>query len=62
MSKPRTYVQMLATIGVMVVGLYMFFSFAWPTPPAISGVGFFLAGLALWMNHCPVMKYLFERN
>jgi uncharacterized membrane protein len=62
MSKQRKFVHLLASIGVIAVGLYMFFSYAWPTPPAVSGLGFFLTGLALWMNHCPIMKYLFERN
>ena len=62
MGTCRKVVQMVSTLGVIAVGVYMFTNFAWPTPPAISGVGFFLAGVALWMNHCPVMKWLFERN
>ena len=45
-------------LGVIVVGIYMWWNFAWGTPPAISGVGFIMAGLALWVPHCPLMKKL----
>ncbi|MEM9336915.1 MAG: hypothetical protein AAGA35_03610 [Patescibacteria group bacterium] len=62
MSTPRKAVQMIATLGVIGIGIYMLASYAWPNPPAVSGIGFLLAGIALWMNHCPVMKWLFERD
>jgi hypothetical protein len=47
MSKQRKFVHLLASIGVIAVGLYMFFSYAWPTPPAVSGLGFFSNRLSL---------------
>ena len=62
MGKERKIVQMLATIGVVVVGVYMTLSYDWPQPPAVSGLGFIFAGIALWMNHCPGMKMLFEKS
>lgn len=58
MNKKKKVVQMLLSIGVILVGLYMLFSFTWGTPPAISGLGFLLAGLALWTPHCPIMHML----
>lgn len=62
MSKPIKYVQMLSTAGVIIIGIYMLINFSWGTPPAISGLAFLLTGVALWMNHCPIMKWLFEKN
>jgi hypothetical protein len=62
MGTQRKIIQMLSSIGIIMVGVYMFTNHAWPTPPAVSGVGFFLTGLALWMNHCPVLKYFFEKK
>ena len=60
MSKERKYVQMFSAIGVIIIGIYMILNFNWGTPPAISGLGFLLAGISLWMNHCPIMKWLFK--
>ena len=60
MNKAKTLIQRTLTIGVIIVGIYMLVSFAWPTPPAISGLGFLFAGLALWVPHCPIMKMLFK--
>jgi F0F1-type ATP synthase assembly protein I len=58
MNKKKLIVQKLLILGVVVIGLYMLINFQWGTPPAISGVGFVLAGLALWIPHCPVANWL----
>ncbi len=50
--------QALLALGTIVVGAYMLYSHQWPTPPAVSGLGFLFAGLALWIPHCPVCKKL----
>jgi len=52
MSK-KVLVQVLSVL-VMIVGIYMFAMHAFMTPPSVSGVGFFLVGLALWIPHCPI--------
>ena len=59
MNKKKHTVQAILTIGVIIVGLYMLFSYDWGTAPAVSGLGFLLAGLALWVPHCPIMNFLF---
>ena len=46
--------QQILALLVIIVGVYMFVQHAWMTPPSISGIGFFLAGLALWIPHCPI--------
>jgi len=46
--------QALLALGTIVVGAYMLYAHAWPTPPAVSGLGFLMAGLALWVPHCPI--------
>mgnify|MGYP001065254520 CR=1 FL=1 len=58
MNKKKKIVQELLTVGVIIVGIYMLVSFTWGTPPTISGLGFLMAGLALWVPHCPVIHKL----
>ena len=48
--------QALLALGVMGVGVYMLYVNVWPAMPSVSGLGFLLAGLALWVPHCPVCK------
>ncbi len=50
----KTTLQALFALGTIIVGGYMFFTYSWGTPPAISGLGFLFAGLALWIPHCPI--------
>ncbi|MCD5381482.1 MAG: hypothetical protein LR008_02805 [Candidatus Pacebacteria bacterium] len=57
--KPKKVVQGLLAIGVIAVGVYMMWNFAWPTPPAVSGLGFLFTGLALWIPHCPIARVIF---
>lgn len=59
MNKTKKIIQKILIIGVMVVGVYMFLNFQWPQPPAVSGLGFFMTGLAMWIPHCPLMQRLF---
>jgi hypothetical protein len=56
MNKAKRTVQAILALAVMIIGIYMWWGHAWMTPPSTSGVGFFLAGLALWTPHCPIMK------
>ncbi|MDA8597145.1 hypothetical protein N9L26_02275 [Candidatus Pacebacteria bacterium] len=58
MNKAKRMVQAVLAIGVILIGIYMWWNNPWLSPPSISGVGFFLAGLALWVPHCPVMHAL----
>ncbi len=58
MNKKKRMVQAVLALGVIVVGIYMWWNHAWGTPPAISGLGFIMAGLALWVPYCPVAKAL----
>ena len=59
MNKTKKLIQHVLIIGVMIVGIYMLYKYDWPTPPAVSGLGFLMAGLAMWIPHCPVMKRIF---
>lgn len=59
MNKKKSMIQAGLALGVIAVGLYMWLNHAWGTPPAVSGFGFILAGLALWVPHCPLMRMLF---
>ena len=59
MCNPKKVIQRLLIIGVMVVGIYMLTNFEWPTPPAVSGLGILMAGLAMWIPICPLMKKMF---
>ncbi|MFT7645025.1 MAG: hypothetical protein ACI9BF_000694 [Candidatus Paceibacteria bacterium] len=58
MNKTKSLIQKALTLGVIGVGIYMFFSYPWPTPPAVSGLGFFMAGFVMWVPHCPILKKL----
>jgi len=60
MNKKKRVVQGALALGVIAFGLYMWWSHAWGTPPAISGLGFIMAGLALWVPHCPLMKMILK--
>ena len=60
MNKKKRMLQALLALGVIAVGIYMWWNFAWGTPPAISGVGFIMAGLALWVPNCPLMKMILK--
>jgi len=60
MNKKKRVVQGALALGVIAVGLYMWWNHAWGTPPAISGLGFIMAGLALWVPHCPLMKMILK--
>lgn len=62
MNKTKKIMQGALTLGVIIVGIYMLVNHAWPTPPAISGVGFLLAGLALWVPRCPIIHMLVGGN
>jgi len=56
MNKKKRIVQGALALGVIVVGIYMLWNHTWGTPPAISGLGFLMTGLAIWIPHCPVAK------
>jgi len=60
MKNKRLFVKRLLALGVVGIGIYMFTSFVWGTPPAISGLGFILAGLALFVPGHPTAKSPFE--
>ena len=45
----------ILALGVIAIGVYMFANHQLPTPPAISGIGFLLTGLALWIPVCPCL-------
>ncbi len=49
-------VRKLLTVAVVVVGVYMLLNHAWPTPPAVSGLGFVFVGLALCFSQCCCCK------
>ena len=59
MNKPKKIIQGILIIAVMAVGVCMMLHNDWHTPPATSGLGFLLAGLAMWIPHCPLMEKLF---
>ena len=58
MNKAKRRLQQLTALGTIGIGIYMFVSYAWPAPPAVSGIGFILAGLGLWIPHCPLVHAL----
>lgn len=60
MNKKKRILQTILILGVIGIGIYMFISFAWATPPAVSGLAFILAGLAMWVPHCPVCRVLLK--
>ena len=51
---------MVLALSVIIIGITMFFSFDWPTPPAVSGLAFFFTGLYMWIPHCPICKRVFK--
>lgn len=59
MNKPKNIIQGILAIGVMLVGIHMICHYDWLTPPSISGIGFLMAGLAMWIPHCPLMRMIF---
>ena len=52
--------QAILAVATMAIGVYMLYSYAWPAPPAVSGLGFLFAGLALWIPHCPIARKLLK--
>jgi len=52
---------MILALGVIGIGAYMFSSYSLPTPPAVSGIGFILAGLGLWVQHCPICNKICKK-
>jgi len=56
MNKKKRMLQAALALGVIAIGIYMLWNHEWATPPAVSGLGFILAGLALWVPHCPIIK------
>lgn len=56
MNKTKRLLQKALILGVVVVGVYMLYQHPWGTPPAISGLGFLMAGLAMWIPYCPICK------
>jgi len=57
----KEHVKAVLAVMVMVIGVYMFVNNAWPTPPAVSGLGFFLVGFGQWLNFCPVCKKICKK-
>gem|GEM_PF-1436128 len=58
MSPIRLWLQRSLIIAIAIIGIYMFSQFNWPTPPAISGLGFILIAVALWIPSCPLLHLL----
>ena len=58
MSKTRQIIQIIVASAVMIIGVYMLLNFDWPTPPAISGLGFLLAGYGLWVPRCFLLNFM----
>ena len=56
MNKVKRIIQGVLILGVVAVGAYMLYTYAWGTPPATSGLGFLMAGLAMWVPHCPICR------
>lgn len=56
MNNTKLLLQRLLILGVIAIGIYMFASYSLPKPPAVSGIGFILAGLAMWVPTCPLLK------
>jgi len=50
----KKVLQQILAILVIIVGVYMFAKHPWMTPPSVSGIGFLLTGLALWIPNCPI--------
>ena len=59
MNKKKQMVQAALALAVIVIGIYMLLQNTWGTPPALSGLGFLLAGFAIWVPHCPIMRMIF---
>lgn len=59
MSKLKNLLVDLLKLGVIFIGIYMLNTYEWPTPPAVSGLGFLFAGLAMWIPYCPICKKIF---
>lgn len=60
MNKTKKFIVDLLKIGVMIIGVYMLAKYDWPTPPALSGLGFLFAGLAMWIPRCPVCNKILK--
>jgi len=60
MNKAKRILQKILILGVIIIGIYMLVKYDWPTPPAVSGLGFLLIGFAVWIPHCPILKMIFK--
>ena len=48
--------QTILSLGVIIIGGYMLFTFDWPAPPALSGLAFLLIGFSMIKQHCNIFK------
>jgi len=54
----KKVIKGILALGVIVVGIYMCVNYDFPTAPAVSGLGFILAGLGQWTPVCPICNKL----
>lgn len=57
----KEHVKAVLALGVIIIGVYMLMTYNFPTPPAVSGLGFLLVGLGQWMNYCPICKFICKK-
>jgi hypothetical protein len=49
-------IQIVFSVVVIGIGIYLLTQNAWPTPPALSGLAFLLVGYLHFMPYCPLCK------
>ena len=52
----KKIIQMISSLVIIVIGIYMLVNFGCGTAPHLSGLAFLLIGLNLWMPHCLILK------
>ncbi|MBR9702459.1 hypothetical protein GOV10_00340 [Candidatus Woesearchaeota archaeon] len=52
----KKVVSIISALIIVAIGIYMVASFAYPTPPFLSGIVFIVIAANLWLPHCPLYK------
>jgi hypothetical protein len=54
--------QMILSLAIIVIGIYMMANNTLWSAPSLSGLAFIMTGLLHWMPHCPVCKALCKKQ
>jgi drug/metabolite transporter (DMT)-like permease len=58
----KKVLEMILALGVIAIGVYMLFTNDAYTAPFLSGLGFLLSGVLLWLPNCPICKSICDKK